>query len=461
MKKIILVLLLLLSLVTFTSCNTGSTNEDINKIKISIVESTLKDSYYIDDFNITTIKLKVEKNDTFEEINLTPLMIENYPESFTTGTTTLKVKYEDATTTLTLYFIERETYTEGLEFILSSDLSSYQVVNYTGSEKNVIIPSVYQYLPVESIKSYAFNNNEQVETIKLPDTIKQIGANAFNGCTNLYSINLPYSIDTIGNAAFYDCTNLRSITIPKTIQTINEYAFYNVKLVYTDSSDYKQWNEKAFNDNNVYIYENLNLSNIYKYFNMFEYYEDENITILNCLTKESTIVIPDEINNKKVTIIGDYSFSDLTNATNITIGNNVEIIKSHAFTNIGVETITIPSSVKEIGVYAFSGCENLQDVIFNEGLEIIRRSVFSACMALTQAIFPSTLTAVEDYTFQNCYNLAKVYIPKSVEIMGENVFYQARKATLYLEASTIPTTWNKAFNPSGSKIVFNASKENL
>ncbi|RBI34057.1 leucine-rich repeat domain-containing protein, partial [Metamycoplasma hominis] len=36
-----------------------------------------------------------------------------------------------------------------------------------------------------------------------------------------------------------------------------------------------------------------------------------------------------------------------------------------------MESITIPSSVKEIGERAFFGCQNLNEVILNEGLEKI------------------------------------------------------------------------------------------
>ena len=80
-------------------------------------------------------------------------------------------------------------------------------------------------------------------------------------------------------------------------------------------------------------------------------------------------------------------------------------------------------------------------------------------MALQVVILPSTLTTIEDYGFQNCYNLKKVFIPLSVVTMGENVFYQASKATLYIEASELPSTWNKTFNPSRSKLSFNATKD--
>lgn len=459
MKRFLIIALVIFSLNLIAACNAGNTPEPEAKTIINIVESTVKDAYYIDEFNITTIKLNVTKGSETKEVYITPLMIENYPENFEVGNVSLKVIYEDTSTILTLNFIERETYTEGLEFALTSSFDSYKVVNYSGKEKNVIIPATFQYLPVTVVESYAFNNKQQIEKVSLPNTIKTIGANAFNGCTNLKYINIPNSVESIGNAAFYNCENLRSILLPQTIQAINEYAFYNVKLVYTNGSSISKWNEKAFNLNNVYIYYDLNLDNIHIYLDQFEYYEDESITILNAVNITESVVIPDFINNKKVTVIGDYACSNIEILSDVTIGSNVEIIGSYAFCETAIETIEIPSSVKELGIHSFSGCDALSNVIFNEGLEIIRRSVFSACMALQVVILPSTVTTIEDYGFQNCYNLKKVFIPKSVITMGENVFYQASKATLYIEAPELPSTWSKAFNPSRSKLSFNATKD--
>ena len=48
-------------------------------VTISIVEDTVLDYYYIDEFNITTISIEVNTDGSKEIISLTPLLIENYP----------------------------------------------------------------------------------------------------------------------------------------------------------------------------------------------------------------------------------------------------------------------------------------------------------------------------------------------------------------------------------------------
>ena len=104
MKKIIL-LLLVICLIFITSCN-DKTPE--TKIQLDIIESSIKDVYYIDEFNITTIKMNVTKNEETKEETLTPLLIENYPSEFKEGQYTFKVNYEGVKTEFNVNFIERE-----------------------------------------------------------------------------------------------------------------------------------------------------------------------------------------------------------------------------------------------------------------------------------------------------------------------------------------------------------------
>ena len=94
--------------------------------------------------------------------------------------------------------------TEGLVFTLSDDGTYYSVTDYTGSAKEVSIPSIHQGLPVTFI-----------------------GYRAFYYCTSLTSIIIYDSVTSIGDSAFYYCTSLTSITIPDSVTSIGDWAFYN------------------------------------------------------------------------------------------------------------------------------------------------------------------------------------------------------------------------------------------
>ena len=349
MKKIIL-FLLLICLIFITSCKE---NNKEPKVSLEVIASTIKDVYYIDEFNITTIKLQIEKGEEKIEESLTPLMIENYPSSFEEGIYTFIVCYEGEKVEFSVTFIERETYTEGLEFSLNKSNDGYVVSGYKGIEKEVIIPSTFNYLPVKLIKAYAFDNNKLIKKVLLPNTIIEIEANAFSNST-LREINIPDSCEKIGDAAFYGCEGLRSITLKKSIKSLGDYSFNDTFLIYTDSTDTSGWNVNAFDNNLVYIYEGLDLTKIVKE-NDFEYYISDNAMLLNYSGEMNKVEIPSTINNYLVTKIGNSAFLKLETLEEVIIGQNVTHIGDKAFRETGLTHVEIPSSVKEKGVYSFSG----------------------------------------------------------------------------------------------------------
>jgi hypothetical protein len=456
MKKI-MILFICFTLLFICSCRKKQNDEPV--ILIDVIESTIKEVYYIDEFNITSIKINVSIDGVSKEEILTPLLIENYPSKITEGSYTFIINYEGVKKEFTLNFIERETYTLGLEFSLNKNGNAYQVVNYKGTSNEVIIPSTFNYLPVTSIKSYAFDNNQTIKKVTLPSTIKEIESNAFSNST-IKEINIPSACEKIKDAAFYGCENLRSIMVPKTVKEIGEYALYNTIHIYTDSSDVSMWNEKAYDDNLVYIHKELDLSKILKE-NDFEYYIDETATLLNYNGVENIVEIKEQVNNYTIDKIGNSAFLKLDILEEITFSNSVVYIGDKAFRETSLTTVEIPSSVKEIGIYAFSGCEYLEEVVFNEGLEIIKMSAFAACANLKVAILPNSLHTIEQYGFQNCLRIEKVFIPKSVTYIGDYAFYACHKAMLYIEAESVPSTWHSNFSPSGAKKTFNASRDSI
>ena len=158
----------------------------------------------------------------------------------------------------------------------------------TATEANVEIPSTAtsdgKKYPVTSIGEAAFENHNELKTVKLPDSIIAIGAGAFANCSQLTTVNfgnsvrfiyesafvycsqlttvnLGNSVDSIYENAFADCTILESVTIPSSVRTIgkNAFSFGDLsrkekleKLHYTGTQE--QWDELAekndFTNNN-------------------------------------------------------------------------------------------------------------------------------------------------------------------------------------------------------------------
>lgn len=78
---------------------------------------------------------------------------------------------------------------------------------------------------VEKIIDFAFYNSE-IQSIKLPDSIKRIGDEAFSNCHNLKEINLGNGVRQLGNYVFSWDENLSKIELPPSLQEIGGYDFY-------------------------------------------------------------------------------------------------------------------------------------------------------------------------------------------------------------------------------------------
>lgn len=66
----------------------------------------------------------------------------------------------------------------------------------------------------------AFQDGYNLQSVELPNTLKEIGIYAFCNCYKLKNITIPSSVTKIWGDAFLDCDSLTSITIPGTVQSI-------------------------------------------------------------------------------------------------------------------------------------------------------------------------------------------------------------------------------------------------
>ena len=175
-----------------------------------------------------------------------------------------------------------------------------------------------------------------------------------------------------------------------------------------------------------------------KTYNGFMYEEKESeITITGYVGDKTEVVIPGEINGKKVTTIGDRAFNDCTSLTSVTIPEGVTSIGDDAFelcvnltsislpkslTSIGswgfsatgLTSITIPENVRSIGCYAFFSCSKLKKVVLPEGITRISSRTFAMCSNLTDITIPDSVTSIDEGAFCGCNKLDSIVIPDSV-----------------------------------------------
>lgn len=111
------------------------------------------------------------------------------------------------------------------------------------------------------------------------------------------------------------------------------------------------------------------------------------------------LVIPSEFNGKAVTAIGDFGFRGLW-----------------------MESVTLPDSIKNIGIGAFSFCSELSSVTLPEGLTVIRENTFRGCTDLQTASLPNSVRLIEKSAFRGCRSLRNLYMPAGLEEIRSGAF---------------------------------------
>ena len=147
------------------------------------------------------------------------------------------------------------------------------------------------------------------ETYEIAEGTRVIGEGAFYKCSSLTSVTIPSSVISIGYGAFIDCSSLSSVSIPSSVKYVGGNVFDGTAL-YNDASNWV--------DNVLYVD--------------------------NCL-----------INAKR----------DLSGAYNIAEGTR--IIAEQAFSYTSLTSVTVPSSVVNIGPRAFYSIDNLTDIQVESG----------------------------------------------------------------------------------------------
>lgn len=209
--------------------------------------------------------------------------------------------------------------------------------SYNGTMSDVTIPN-----DVIRIGNRCFYKNEGLSSVNIPSSVTKLGDFSF-ARSNITSVDIPSSVKEIGYAAFYQCGNLSEVNIPESVETIELGAFLGTPYL-------TEWQMTDDSDNYLIVGDKILLS--YKG-------EGGNITIPEgvktiapgCFLGNTTITgvsIP-----SSVLTIGEDAFCGCTSLNTISFSSGLETIEDRAFRNTSLSTLTIPPTVKSIGLGAF------------------------------------------------------------------------------------------------------------
>ena len=143
--------------------------------------------------------------------------------------------------------------------------------------------------------------------------------------------------------------------------------------------------------------------------------EYSKVQILSYIGSDTDVVIPDRIDNKKVTSIADSAFREKS-ITSVVFGQYVESIGNYAF--YGCQSLSkldfSKSSVKTIGDCAFVMTKSLTSVEFPDSLESIGNYAFSCRSGGTYGTYVAS-------------NLKSVKFGSGLKTIGGYAFYENRK----------------------------------
>lgn len=315
-----------------------------------------------------------------------------------------------------LYYLLKGTTDENREATVTSiyggkntSLDAKNVAQYYSGTINIPETIIYDgnKYTVRKVGSYAFNCQNELQSIYIPRTVTEvephaaikaeklnrvnvadeselvnIGEEAFKWCTGLKRFTFDgtsLKMNSIDKAAFRECTALERFTWMgnTTVKTIGHSAFYDCsaleKVLWNRKSELKTIQDYAF-------FECISLNN----------FEMPNTTLS----------------------VGNSSFRYNASLTNIHLSNSLNYIDEYAYGECGFSQITLPESLANIQAGAFINNEFLQEIILPERLQGLGSAAFENNSKLESVTFH---TAIETMTignnaFNQCPILNKVYI---------------------------------------------------
>ncbi len=263
-----------------------------------------------------------------------------------------------------------ENATENKGDVVGTVYTASQAKIDVANDPDVVIPE-----GVTEIEKCAFEYSD-LESVTLPEGLLKIGDYAFSSCSNLTSIKFPDSLEIIGEGAFEESAlEFAEIDFPYGLKVIGDRAFYNIseysgriylpetlKEVGAESFKYEDWDEWSvdfsFDDN-----------------------YDEGILYNEDFSKILVVIDPYEVKiSEGITSIGKY------------------FQYCQTLESINLEGTTI----KRIEESCFINCWELNEVILNEGLEVIESMILEGAWKVKEIIIPQSVKEISYTAFADC-----------------------------------------------------------
>ena len=256
--------------------------------------------------------------------------------------------------------------------------------------------------PLSYGKTLYVNNQKLSGTVIIPDGITSINPYLLRGCSEVTSIQIPSSVSTINEYAFMECSSLKELVIPESVLIIKKGVLSGCISLETltipfigETETPSQW--------------------WYTFAWLFSGSKYENTTYVT----QSPCSISSENTHTQV------SGSIPNSLKHVTVLRGK--LPYGAFDECQyIESVSLPSTITEIGSNAFYDCANLKNIII-----------------------PNGVTSIKNYAFLGCENLLTVTLPNTVTTIGTNTFASTGIKTIYFSGTI--DKWNNITKGNGWK----------
>lgn len=342
MKKILLSVLSIFSIITLMSCTLLQ-----NKYLYEIVEDYAIITGYEGNASNLTIPSEIKDNKILYPVK------EIGEEAFYQNETIKKVVIPKGVIKIGKMAFE---YCINLKDVkMPSTLINIELAAFGGciKLKKVEIPESVEY-----IGGYSFARTGLKE-INVPGSVKVIGIKTFEQNSELKKVTINIGTTEIYEQLFYKCPKLEVVEIPYTIKEFSSYIFEkcdNLEKIY-----YNGTLQDFCNVDMKRSFQSRCEAKLYLKNNDGEYYEFNDLIIDNTLEN-----------------IGAFQFVSTTSLKTVTIEEGVTIINGYQFADcLNLKEVKLPSSLKEIQSYAFFSCVSLEYVVIPDSVETIGIEAFS------------------------------------------------------------------------------------
>lgn len=329
----------------------------------------------------------------------------------------------------------------GSVYLQNDTICRYMFSNWY-SLKEFKLPSTTKY-----IDNQAFYNCDSLQSIVIPDEVKILRNNTFQYCYALSSVTLPLGLESIEENVFYDCESLKSIVIPDNVKFIGYRAFYECGLLsaveMSSNSELDSIANYAFYRTGI---KTMVIPEKVRYIGEYAFYDCSSLssvvlpsnlesiasqTFYNCDSLQS-IAIPE-----KVKYIGNRAFEEckMLSSVDMSLASELDSIAYRAFANSGLQSVALPDKVRILDNNAFYQCQSLESIKFSSNLESIGSSCITSCK-IDSLYLPSSLRNISSYAFEDNIYIKKVVLPEGVTSIGHQIFDDCSALT----EITIPST---------------------